>query len=64
MDRAYPDSPELRDAVAARLGGEVLELRVLELDTVRDTTRVAVRYRRADGSPAADFELATEGAER
>lgn len=64
LDRAFPVSLELRDAVAARLGAEVVELRVLDLDAVRDTTRVAVRYRRGDGAPAADFELATEGTDR
>lgn len=64
LDRAYPDSDGLREAVAAKIGGEVVDLRVLDLDAVRDTTRVAVRYRRSDGSPAADFELATEGSDR
>jgi hypothetical protein len=64
LSRAYPDSAELRRAAQDRLGAAVLELKVLEIDDVRDTTRVAVRYRRADGSPAADFALDAETVER
>lgn len=63
LDRAYTDSPALRDAVEAQLGGQVVALAIVELDMVRDTTRVAVRYRRADGSPVADFDLLDETAE-
>lgn len=64
LERAYTDSPGLRDAAGRQLGVEVLDLRIIEVDAVRDTTRVDVRYRRADGSPARDFELATEGSDR
>ena len=64
LSRAYPDSPELRQAAEDRLGAPVVELKVLEIDDVRDTTRVAVRYRRTDGSPTADFALETEGSDR
>src|SRR4051794_28555068 len=64
LARAYPDSPELRRAAEERLGGPVVELKVLEIDDVRDTTRVAVRYRRPDGSPSVEFALDTDGAER
>ena len=64
LGRAYPDSAQLRRAAPERLGAPVLELKVLEIDDVRDTTRVAVRYRRADGSPAADFAVDAELGER
>jgi hypothetical protein len=64
LARAYPDSPELRRAAEERLGGPVVELKVLEIDDVRDTTRVAVRYRRPDGSPSVEFALDADGADR
>jgi hypothetical protein len=64
LARAYPDSPELRRAAEERLGGPVVELKVLEIDDVRDTTRVAVRYRRPDGSRSVEFALDTDGADR
>jgi hypothetical protein len=60
LDRAYPDTPQLREVVAQRVRGEVVDVLVLEIDDVRDTTRVAVRYRRLDHSPVADFEPDTE----
>jgi Domain of unknown function (DUF4956) len=55
LDRAYSDSVGLRDAVRSLIGGEVVEVSVVEVDAVRDTTRVAVRYRRDDGSPVAEL---------
>lgn len=61
LDRAYPDSDRLRDAVAAQIGAEVLDLTVLEIDGVRDTTRVAVRYRRPDGSAVSDLQTVMDG---
>jgi hypothetical protein len=64
LDRAYPDTPELLLAASAQLGAEVVDLRLLDVDMVRDTTRVEVRYRRADGSPAGDFELSAEVVDR
>jgi hypothetical protein len=57
LDRAYGDSAELRAAVARRVEGSVVDLRVTEVDEVRDTTRVAVRYRRLDGAPVGDFAV-------
>ncbi|MCW2778194.1 MAG: hypothetical protein JWN17_1919 [Frankiales bacterium] len=60
LDRAYPDSDGLRDAVAARIGAEVLDLTVLEIDGVRDTTRVVVRYRRPDGSATSDLQTVVD----
>ena len=62
LDGAYPDTPRLREVVAERIAGEVVDLRVLEIDDVREVTRVAVRYRRLDHSPVPDFEPDTEGA--
>ncbi|MBU2667852.1 DUF4956 domain-containing protein [Actinoplanes bogorensis] len=62
LARAYPDSRELHTAAEQRLGVTVLDLEVLEIDDVRDTTEVAVRYKRLDGAPRADFALA--GADR
>ncbi len=55
LDRAYGDSAELRTAVATRIEGTVVDLRVTEVDEIRDTTRVVVRYRRLDGAPVGDF---------
>jgi hypothetical protein len=55
LDRAYGDSEELRAAVARRVEGTVVDLRITEVDEVRDLTRVAVRYRRLDGAPVGDF---------
>lgn len=63
LARAYPDSGQLRRAAEERLGAPVVELKVLEIDDVRDTTRVAVRYRRPDGSPSVEFALDTDGAD-
>jgi len=64
LSRAYPDSRELHRAAEERLGVTVLDLEILEIDDVRDTTEVAVRYKRLDGSPRADFAVAAEGAGR
>ncbi len=55
LDRAYGDSPELRAAVARRVEGTLVDVRVTEVDEVRDVTRVVVRYRRLDGAPVGDF---------
>jgi hypothetical protein len=60
LSRAYPDSGELHRAAEKRLGAAVLDLQVLEIDDVRDTTHVAVRYRRADGSARPDFAVGAE----
>lgn len=55
LDRAYGDSTELRTAAARRVQGVVVDVRVTEIDEVRDVTRVVVRYRRLDGAPVGDF---------
>lgn len=45
LDRAYPNEPELRQALAHLLGAQILQATVSELDLVRDTTIVDVRFR-------------------
>jgi hypothetical protein len=55
LDRAYGDSSELRTAVARRVEGTIVDVRITEVDEVRDVTRVVVRYRRLDGAPVGDF---------
>lgn len=45
LDRAYSEPAQLRGALERLLGGEVKHLVVLELDLVRDTTTVDVRFR-------------------
>lgn len=54
LDRAYRDDEVLHRAVTERLGGEVVEVRLLEVDEVRDTTRVVARYRRPGGRRSAE----------
>jgi hypothetical protein len=44
LDRVYTSSGEIRDDVTIRLGQEPLSVVVEEIDYVRETTRVAVRY--------------------
>jgi len=45
LDRAIADEAELREELAARLGGPVSSLTIQELDLVNDTTLVDVRFR-------------------
>jgi hypothetical protein len=45
LDRAYADESQLRAALERLLGGEVKHIVVYELDMVRDTTEVDVRFR-------------------
>jgi hypothetical protein len=45
LDTAYPQEPSLRAALASLLDADVLHVVVLELDLVRDTTLVDVRFR-------------------
>lgn len=57
VDRAYGDEPRLVAHLERLLGGRVLRVEVLDLDLVRDTTLVDVRYRAAHamttpGTPA------------
>lgn len=44
LDRVYASQGEIRDDVRARLGQEPLSVAINEVDYVRETTRVAVRY--------------------
>jgi hypothetical protein len=41
--------------VARRVEGTIVDVCIIEVDEVRDVTRVAVRYRRSDGAPVGDF---------
>lgn len=51
LDSAYPSEPALRAALERLLGGTVLHVVVLELDLVRDTTVVDVRFRTESQQP-------------
>lgn len=62
LDKAYAREPELILALEAILGGEVQRVEVQELDTVRDTTVVDVRYRLGDAE-ASMTEIANRFAE-
>ncbi|MBY6062259.1 DUF4956 domain-containing protein [Microbacterium esteraromaticum] len=66
LDRAYTDETELKAAVAALLGASTVRVELLELDLVRETTVVDVRYRRdparPTGRPTADQHLVAETA--
>jgi hypothetical protein len=44
LDRVYRDPEEIRMDVAARLGAQPLSVAVDEVDYVRETTRVSVRF--------------------
>ena len=45
LDRVHAGTEQLHVDLAARLGGEVLSSKVLEVDFIREATRVEVRYR-------------------
>lgn len=47
LDRAYTDERELRTAVTELLNASLVRMDVLDIDLVRDTTQVDVRYRAA-----------------
>jgi hypothetical protein len=64
LAKAYRDSTELREAAEVQLGLPITELRILEIDVVRDITRVAVRYQRDDGGPESTLELLDETSTR
>jgi hypothetical protein len=53
LERTITDSLELRRAVEERLGARVVALEVLDLDYVREVTRVEVHVVDHAGSPAA-----------
>lgn len=44
LDRVYRDAADLRIDLTARLGAEPLAVEIDEIDYVRETTRVSVRY--------------------
>ncbi|UWF76715.1 MULTISPECIES: DUF4956 domain-containing protein [Microbacterium] len=52
LDRAYTDERQLTDAVTRLLDASVLRVEVRDLDLVRDTTLVDVRYRVRAARPA------------
>ena len=49
LDRVHPTTDALQADLAARMGVEVLDSKVLEVDYVRETTRLEVRHRPLDG---------------
>lgn len=51
LDEVVVGDAALRDALAQRLGVEVVEVSVEETDYVRETTRVSVRYLQPPGRP-------------
>ena len=51
LDRVHPTTDALQADLAARMGVEVLDSKVLEVDYVRETTRLEVRHRPLDGPP-------------
>ena len=53
LDEAIGDEDVLRDALEARLGGEIRALSVQHIDFVNDTTLVDVRYRVGRGAASA-----------
>lgn len=48
LDRVHPTTDALQADLAARMGVEVLDSKVLEVDYVRETTRLEVRHRPLD----------------
>jgi hypothetical protein len=71
LDRVYRDPEEIRMDVAARLGAQPLSVAVVEVDYVRETTRVSVRFPLQDPAEAEilqetdpDAPLASGAAER
>ena len=60
VDRVETDSDALRTDLARRLGLEIVELSIDEIDYVRETTRVSVRYV-ADPRTTASPEPISEG---
>lgn len=51
LDRAYLDGSLIRDDAAHQLPAGIIDLVVEDVDHVRDTTRVSVRYRLDPGDP-------------
>ena len=62
LDRAYAHEGELRNALQQLLGGNVMRIEVMELDTVRDLTVVDVRYKAAttEATAQCSHDLADE----
>ena len=58
LDAAYTDEAQLRARLEDLLGADISRMVVNEVDLVRDTTDVDVRYRlRADTAPEAAFSI-------
>jgi hypothetical protein len=61
LDRAVTDPEDVRVDLDSRFSGRVVGFVVDDVDYVRETTRVSVRYELADGSwPWRDAQLAAE----
>ena len=61
LDQVWTDSDALRTELEQRFGVEITELRISEVDYVRETTSVSIRYL-GDRRPASDlFTLEEEG---
>ena len=61
LDRAVTDPEDVRVDLESRLSGRVMGFVIDDVDYVRETTRVSVRYELADGSWAwRDAQLAAE----
>lgn len=61
LDRAVTDPEDVRIDLETRFSGRVVGFVVDDVDYVRETTRVSVRYELADGSwPWRDAQLAAE----
>ena len=53
LDAVYPDEALLRAELERRLGADILEVSVREIDFVRETTQLQARYTPRAGSPGA-----------
>ena len=61
LDRAVTDPEDVRVDLEARMSGHVVGFVIDDVDYVRETTRVSVRYELADGAwPWRDAQLAAE----
>src|SRR5690242_3996259 len=55
LDGVYASESDLSGAVSRRVEGSIVDVRLLEVDELREVTRVVVRYRRVDGVAVSDF---------
>jgi hypothetical protein len=62
LDQVWTDSDALRTELEGRFGVEITELRISEVDYVRETTSVSIRFVGGSRRPASDlFTLEEEG---